>query len=527
MKRIISIITALVLFLNTMVYAQNATMTPYEQKREKLAVDALEKITNTMSVNDKLLVAVNLEHALESVDGDRFQEMAIVENLLFKFCDFGELFQTEANLLAQSFDANNAYTGQSLQSWKKISDWYKKERLELDKSKTDIDIQREKERAELLKEHPGIAGVKQRVREKFIKWATKGEYEKTVDFDERISKKGPAIFDSLCFCQFNEMFKSELKIKVSKYDADREGHPMRFYYGEEKNEKSYVDAFWTLSPKQDQNLDEPKRSEIYAIGAFRNNNDIYPATYHYPWYIKDELYIKEWNIVLGNQEPIQIIMADVLKGTSIEKIDHVFDYTAYSVNLITKSELIQQIIPLDPNNIFHIIEFGHVEETKDVEKVLGIPSWTYFISKDRIEEIKQKVISNNDSRNKIDETLKDWYDVNINLIYIYDELYWEGHSKNNYEKFSLLGTGNDDEIRSFLEKCIIKKITDCTKNDFYTNSMIETLKKIKTISSKYKIDMDLLYSELISKSERLSYKYRKYSKEEAVAKFKKDVMKEK
>lgn len=515
-----------------MVYAQDETMTPYEQKREQLAADALEKILNTLSVNDKLLIALNLEKALKSADGDRFQEMAILENLLFKFCDFGELFQTEANLLAQSFDANDAYTGQSLQSWKEIGDWYKKERIELDKSKTDLDIQREKDRADLLKELPGIAGVKQHVREKFLKWATKGEYEKTVDLNERILKKGPAKFDSLCFSQFNEMFKSELNIKVSKYDADREGHPMRFFYGEENKEKSYVDAFWTLSPKQDQSLDEPKWSESYAIGAFRKNNDIYPATYHYTWYKKDKPYIEEWDIVLGNQEPIQIPMADVLKGTSIEIMDdHVFDYTAYSVNLITRSELIQLIIPLDPNNLFHTNELGHIFAKKEVEKVLGIPAETYFISKDSIEEIKQKVLSYYDSRNKIDETLEDWFDININLINIYDEFHFEDHNKDKYEKLSILGSGNDDEISSFLENIIMEMITHYTKDDNSryineTNIMIEYLKKIKSLSSKYKIDMDLLYSDIISKSERLS-KYREYSQEEAVARFKKNVMKEK
>lgn len=393
MKKIFIFLVAFVLFASTTATAQDIKMTPYEQKREKLATDGLEKIMNTLSTYDKALFALGLKEALEKAEGDFFQELAISENILFKFCDLGEAFQTEANILANSFDIGDSYAGQSLQEWKEIGRWYKQERLKIDKTKTAEDIQRENDRAELLKQHPGIVGIKQRVNKEFIKWATKGEFEKTVAFNERIAKRGTVVFDSLCFVHFNEMFNSELKRKSSKYDADREGIDIKFYYGDEGNEKSYVDAFWSISPEKYQKLGKVDWNETYAIGAFKKDGNIYPAMYHLAWKNNNEFNNNDsWNIYLGEPEPIVISMSEMLNGTPFSENEHIFDYSQYSMNMMTKTDFLRELAKIDKNREYTYYESraGYITITKLYE--IGFPEKTFIISNDILEDIYKTVL---------------------------------------------------------------------------------------------------------------------------------------
>lgn len=126
---------AIALFFGISTYAQDIVeMSPYEQKREQLITQAMEKLMNTMSAYDKAQFSVNLMNAIREAheEGDRFQEMVISENILFLFCDIGEGLQTEANLLVNSFDLSDVYFGESLQEWKEIGKWYKQERIKID-----------------------------------------------------------------------------------------------------------------------------------------------------------------------------------------------------------------------------------------------------------------------------------------------------------------------------------------------------------------------------------------------------------
>ena len=139
MKKIkTTIIAILCLLFVAPVYSQE--FTEYEQKRYDLAVSGLEKVMNTMNAYDQAVLSVNLMEKLKKAEGDKFQEMAITENVLFKLFDFGDMFETEANILANSIYPGDVYNGMAVQEWKKIGDWYKQERTKLEKTKTPVHV---------------------------------------------------------------------------------------------------------------------------------------------------------------------------------------------------------------------------------------------------------------------------------------------------------------------------------------------------------------------------------------------------
>ncbi|MCH5329957.1 MAG: hypothetical protein J1E04_03250 [Alistipes sp.] len=333
-KTIITVLFGALLLNAKPLFPQNTEMTPYEQKREKLCAEALEKIMNTMTVQDKAQFSLLLVSVLKSADGDKFQELYNSENLLFAYCGIAETFETEADALTYSSDYSDVYTGIVLQEWKQIGQWYKQKRLELDKTKTAEDEYREAERK---KPSIGIAGVKQRVKKDYIKWAKKGEFEKTDAHKKRLSEKGPHIFDSLCLRHFNKMLDMELSRSIlgSGYDADREGFDMRFYYGEEDDKKAYVDAFWHMTPEQFKKL---TKMTGYANGLFVKDGYFFPAIYH----LETENGIA-FDISLGEAEYVSLSMAELLGDEYVSDIDHVFVYPS---GLISIRELYNMIIDI-------------------------------------------------------------------------------------------------------------------------------------------------------------------------------------
>lgn len=351
MKKIRTLIITITCLLSV-IPAFSQEFTEYEQKRYDLAVSGLEKVMNTMNAYDQAVLSVNLMEKLKKAEGDKFQEMAITENVLFKLFDFGDMFETEANILANSIYPGDVYNGMAVQEWKKIGDWYKQERTKLEKTKTPEDIKREQERAELLRDTPDISGVKKRVKKDYLKWAKKDQFEKTAAYEERLLKQGAHIFDSLCFVHVNNVINENInKTPAEEYDADREGVDIVFYYEDSKGQKqSSVQGFWPVTPDQYKNLRGKTIWEsTYAIGVFVINEDIYPAVYHWEFSRRnnDRYYFDCWDIQLGEAQACPFVMNDVLVGSVNNIPDHVFDYTEYSQKLITLNSLQDSIFSIE------------------------------------------------------------------------------------------------------------------------------------------------------------------------------------
>ena len=545
-KSLIAFSCIVALFLGVNVYAQDIEMTPYEQKREQLITEAMEKLMNTMTAYDKALFSVNLMNALREAheEGDRFQEMAISENILFKFCELGEGLQTEANLLAGSLDISDVYTGQSLQEWKAIGQWYKQERIKLDKTKTEEDIQRERDRAALSQNQTGIPGIKQRVKKEFLKWAKKGQFEKTIAYNERMSQKGIEVFDSLCFVHFNEMINKEVGQTIDKdnYDADRERINMRFYYGERGYEESYVDAFWYVTPQQLRDVDGVDWEQSFSKGLFRKNGYLFPATYHFVmttsgWSTRN----KAWDIVFGKPESVTLTVEEVIGSNAPIDISHVFDYSQYSTSLMLHDDLVQKVWDYFQHqdndylkkNDSGIGNFPYMQGGKYKEL---FPEGKEFFTKEQVERILQRIAAEKAQKDKELETIARinsfFKDVPVRMIAVNgdrylsdDELIKEVNSflDNMDEKqrgdYLAKELSDDPEISS-----ILAQYTSASNSPYELQDVLRIIKRIDNNSSKYHIDMVPIYSYVIEAAPYYSKKYRKGTPEEKTEKFRNSVM---
>lgn len=465
MIRLNSLLSFVVSVLMTVnVFAQSTNMTPYEMKRDQLVNEGLLKLMNTLSSYDKTLFALGMENVLKDAheEGDIFTEMAIKENILIKLCDLGEGLQTEANLMADSFDIRDVYTGQMLLAWQDIGQWYIEERIKLEDDKTDIDIQRENERARKT----GIPGVKQRVKRDYLRWAKKGEFEKTNAYNERLSQRGNHIFDSLCFIHFNEALKSEMRfMSIGQYDADREGLPLCLYYGDEEKKHAYVDAFWNITPEQANNGGRVFWEKAYAKGMLLKNGYLFPAYYH----ISDSNE-QEYDIKVGAPETVSLSMEEVLGPNYSQKDDHSFDYSAYSLSLVSAKELFIMIYKVG-------VEAGYDTE-KNALVYRGVPikgrerlvkgyhygdvipdiEYDQLLPKEDVAKIMNRVkayyahLSNNSIYKKL-------IDNNPDLVSIMTETELAGFRRlcNNYPYTSGF------EIESFLEEIRNKKADELCK----------------------------------------------------------------
>ena len=525
-----SLASIVAIFIGITSYAQDIELTPYEQKREQLGVQAMEKLMNTMSAYDKALFSVNLMNALKEAheEGDRFQEMVISENILFAFCDLGEGLQTEANLLTRSFDMSDVYAGEMLQEWKEIGRWYKQERLKLDQTRTDEDIKREHDRAVLMGEQPGIQGVKQRVRKEFLKWAKKGEFEKTVAYNERMSIKGPAVFDSLCFVHFNEMINTELHKASDKYDADREGINIRFYYGVKGNELSFVDGFWSVQPNDLKTLGDIDWDGTYSKGLFQKDGYYYPATYHWKWSGKgywDEA--QEFDIVLGEAESVSLSMEDVLAGAPIQTNKHIFEYSQYSIGVVSWNALSDMVWDLfqgeDNDYLVADSTFGRIQGKRYREL---FPEGKLFFTKEEVESVLNKIAADKAAKEREKENneriMKFLEDTQFGVFNDEAEvlLFLDNYSEQQRGEYIATKFSESSDVNSLL-----KMITSSSfLNTPEIQSILSLVKRIDLYSDTYKIDMKPLYQYVIETAPYFAKKYQKGTLEEKISKFKKDVM---
>ena len=527
-KKLIVLSLSFLLTCVANLFAQEVKMTPYEQKREQLCTEAMEKLMNTMSAYDRTLFAVNLQNALREAheEGDIFRETAIGENIIFKLCDISEGLQTEANLLTNSLDISNVYAGRSLQEWNEIGRWYKQERAKLEKTKTAEDIRREKERADALRDEPGIDGVKKRVAKSFKKWAKKGELEKTIAWQERMKVRGAEVFDSLCFVSVNAQINSNLLWKMlSDYDADREGVDWRYYYEDDKGGvRSYVDGFWPITVNQAQRgIGDWDKDKTYAKGIFLKGIDIYPATYHLAM-------AYEWDIRLGDPQSIPIAMVDVVGDLSYAvDADHAFDYSDYSLSLVSKDELREKIWETS-------VKYGMTGDKYEcllyVDKDSG---WGYsrganfdkivpeypkyneerFFTKNQVTAIMARVTAYYDKKieeNKIQAFSRDFplnrffRDEAEVRKYMYEMSEDErGESVANYISSS----------RYFTEK--LAQYTSAFKIPYdFDRRVLMPILMLDETQDQYKINMRPVYKCLIENTPYYAKKYRKYTIEEAI-----------
>ena len=516
-KKLIVLSLCLLLTSVTYLFAQEVQMTPYEQKREQLCTETMEKLMNTMSAYDRTLFAVNLQNALREAheEGDKFQELAIGENIIFRLCDISEGLQTEANLLASSIDIGNVYAGRSLQEWNEIGRWYKQERAKLEKTKTAEDVRRERERADALRNEPGIAGVKKRVAKDFKKWAKKGEFEKTVAWQERMKNRGAEVFDSLCFVNINGQINRNMSKQLLKdYDADREGFDVRFFYEDGAGEvRSYVDGFWPITVTQVQRgPGDWDWERTYAKGIFLKGVDIYPATYHM-------VTAYEWDIRLEEPQSIPIAMVDVVGDLSyVVEADHAFDYSEYSLNLVTYDYVVTELNRL-------------LDKTKD--RYTTVYAWSHekylpyvssFYTKQQVEQILAPLLNKEKDIEKGKVIRRDLHNVfkrEYGCSIFASEFSENGDYYNS--RAQQVGQYDQNQLTSLVVEYAMGDTRLLETITYLRPEQKEFLREINSFAIKYNLKLDGFFNSLLLKSAYYQKKYKRITQEEAIERFKEEI----
>ena len=338
MEKIIKIIFGLFLLCTVNAKAQNDTLTPYEQARYDLANIALNKLGETLSEYDQMSFALSLVKAMDSAD-DIFDEIAIVENTIIKACDLGDIFKIESAYMSSSLDLHIAYSGDVLQQWSVIGSWYRSEREQIEKTKTSLDMQRESER---ILAKTGWGRLMHQIAKEFEKWAVKGAYEKTAEYQKRMNDFATSVFDSLCFFKCNEAWLKGAKVSLKGYDADTEYMMVSLSYENDSGEACHELVGGCSVP-----LEVVQKHEFnvdfylsYATDIICTDNQIYPQAA----YLRD--FYGGRVVEFTNTSPF-IIAADSIKDLSVESAKylkgHSFVYASYANKIVPGPDIMESI----------------------------------------------------------------------------------------------------------------------------------------------------------------------------------------
>ena len=192
------------------IFSQNqiSSFSMYDQKRYELAEKTIEKTLGLMTIPE-VQSFMRMYSAAKSQITSKQEETKCLETFILGF----------ANNNPKDYRAK-----QFAQSFAPIYNDYKKQLATIEKNKNSLMKQPSSWASSLGVEQWTIGAVEKEVKEKFKKWATKREFEKTENYQNRIYTNGQRVFDSICRVVCSNTWKSDTKIKLLEYDADNESY---------------------------------------------------------------------------------------------------------------------------------------------------------------------------------------------------------------------------------------------------------------------------------------------------------------
>jgi hypothetical protein len=306
-------------------------LSTYEQKRYNLAKETINKMGDQLGYEkDGFLALVALNIAGETMaNGDfksKLEEMYYIEELITLAGTGSSSFYGDdiARNLTYSYRLKDVYY-----SWKE-------QRKAIDKTRTQADIDRE------YKIKPTTGTIDQMislVRIEFGKWAKRGIYEKTVDYQNRLNTYGIAKFDSICNVIIGkDLWRTSPAYKVIEehYDPDKEQYLATLAYGDDSY-KGKISLTCEISPD---------KAPYYRIGDVTkmrvDGKWLVPTTSEGVRYNRDghiDVYMKTTFTTNAATIPLRICFKDIKFGyseISDELKNHCFSNEEYDANLQAK-----------------------------------------------------------------------------------------------------------------------------------------------------------------------------------------------
>jgi len=232
MKKIL-LLAGLILMtlLSNNVYSQ--TKTPYEKKKEALSLQFMRDLGVSPALIKKYSDAGEI-------------------GALFFLGNISEKLNTERGLLLMlkyEQDLKKAKSLMNATDFKKEADKLaekkRKEEEELAKRQAkeqeenlkeqeqerQRQLQKEREEQEYAYNNSDYVAIKKDIKREFDEWLTKGEFEKTEVYNDRIKNKD-IVFDSICHSIINSALEEKFhdfraEIELAQYDADNEKYPIK------------------------------------------------------------------------------------------------------------------------------------------------------------------------------------------------------------------------------------------------------------------------------------------------------------
>jgi len=232
MKKIL-LLTGLILMtlLSNNVYSQ--TKTPYEKKKEALSLQFMRDLGVSPALIKKYSDAGEI-------------------GALFFLGNISEKLNTERGLLLMlkyEQDLKKAKSLMNATDFKKEADKLaekkrkeeeelakrqakeQEENLKQQEQERQRQLQREREEQEYAYNNSDYVAIKKDIKKEFDEWLTKGEFEKTEVYNDRIKNKD-IVFDSICHSIINSALEEKYQdfraeIELAQYDADNEKYPIK------------------------------------------------------------------------------------------------------------------------------------------------------------------------------------------------------------------------------------------------------------------------------------------------------------
>lgn len=204
-------------------------LSTYEQKRYNLAKETINKMGDRLgSEKEAFLLLVGLHIAGETMANGDFKSK--LEEMYY----WEEIIESASNGSSSFWGndiAKNLTYGYSLRDIYRL---WKEQRKAIDKTRTQADIDRE------YKIKPTTGTIDQMislVRIEFGKWAKRGTYEKTVNYQNRLNTYGIDVFDRICdsiIGKTNIWRSSPAWESIEEhYDPDKEQYLATVFYGDD------------------------------------------------------------------------------------------------------------------------------------------------------------------------------------------------------------------------------------------------------------------------------------------------------
>lgn len=132
-KKHLIILAALLAAVPALVSAQDKPKVNYAPGREALATETFQHLVNMSGILHQMNLAADLSMSEKKAEAYPELRAAILENILFDYCNVDDSLKTDENRRVTELDGRSSYTSYSLPEWDALGREYTDKRLAIER----------------------------------------------------------------------------------------------------------------------------------------------------------------------------------------------------------------------------------------------------------------------------------------------------------------------------------------------------------------------------------------------------------